>query len=94
MCGSVGGVFIGGVFSFLPFLQFNVIHFIMTIITFSIIKIITVKCNSLQTHVIIILRLTIRLTILLIFITITILLLLILITFITFIAKVVAIVII
>lgn len=54
----------------------------MIIITFRIIKTITVKCNSLQTHVNIILRFTILLF--LTFITLTI------ITFITFIAKVVA----
>lgn len=67
MCGSFSVIVIGGVFSFLPFLQFIIhiviIHFMMIIITFRIIKIITVKCNSLQTHVIIILRLTILLLI-------------------------------
>lgn len=82
MCGSFSVIVIGCVFSFLPFLQFIIhiviIHFMMIIITFRIIKIITVKCHSLQTHVNIILRFTILLF-----------LILIIITFITFIAKVV-----
>ena len=56
----------------------------MIVVTFRIIKTITVKCNSLQTHVIIILRLTILLLLILL------LLILIIITFITFITKVVA----
>ena len=89
MCGSVSVIVIGGVFSFLPFLQFIihiVIHFIMIVVTFRIVKIITVKYNSLQTHVSIILRLTILLILLLILL----LLILTIITFITFITKVVA----
>lgn len=98
MWGSFVVIVIGGVLSFL---QFIVIHFIMIVVTFRIIKIITVKCNSLQIHVniiltILLLLLIITITIITItfitFITLLILLLLLfvfIITFITFITKVV-----